>query len=150
MWANKDARVKGFTLIELMIVIAIIGILAAVAVPAYRDYVTRAQVSEALILGSGMKSILGDYGWNHAAWPTKFVGVNVVPNSSEVNVTLIGKYSEMSDTVTGTYPIGQITMTMTMGVAQGQTVFFETTDGAATWTCTPGTLNAKFRPNACK
>ncbi|WP_407705565.1 pilin [Acinetobacter haemolyticus] len=131
-----------------MIVIAIIGILAAVAVPAYRDYVTRAQVSEALILGSGMKSILGDYGWNHAAWPTKFVGVNVVPNSSEVNVTLIGKYSEMSDTVTGTYPIGQITMTM--GVAQGQTIFFETTDGAATWTCTPGTLNAKFRPNACK
>ncbi|NAR49819.1 prepilin-type N-terminal cleavage/methylation domain-containing protein [Acinetobacter haemolyticus] len=141
---------KGFTLIELMIVIAIIGILAAIAVPAYRDYITRAQVSEALILGSGMKSILGDYGWNHAAWPTKFVGVNVVPNSSEVNVTLIGKYSEMSDTVTGTYPIGQITMTMTMGVAQGQTIFFETTDGAATWTCTPGTLNAKFRPNACK
>ncbi|NAS02602.1 pilin [Acinetobacter haemolyticus] len=141
---------KGFTLIELMIVIAIIGILAAIAVPAYRDYITRAQVSEALILGSGMKSILGDYGWNHAAWPTKFVGVNVVPNSSEVNVTLIGKYSEMSDTVTGTYPIGQMTMTMTMGVAQGQTIFFETTDGAATWTCTPGTLNAKFRPNACK
>ena len=136
--------------IWLMIVIAIIGILAAIAVPAYKDYITRAQVSEALVLGSGMKSALGDYGWNHASWPTKFVGVNVVPNSNEVNVTLVGKYSEMSDTVTGVYPAGRITMTMTTGVANGQTIFFETTDGAATWTCTPGTLNTRFRPNACR
>ena len=141
---------KGFTLIELMIVVAIIGILAAIAVPAYQNYVTRAQVSEAIILGSGMKAALGDYGWNYAAWPTKFVGVNVVPNSNEVNVTLVGKYSEMSDTVTGVYPAGRITMTMTTGVANGQTIFFETTDGDATWTCTPGTLNTRFRPNACR
>ena len=141
---------KGFTLIELMIVVAIIGILAAIAVPAYKDYITRAQVSEAIMLGSGMKATLGDYGWNYAAWPTKLVNLNSTPSTNEINVNLVGKYSTMSDTVTGTYPNGYVTMTMTTGTASGQTIFFGTSDGAASWTCTPGTLNAKYRPNACR
>lgn len=141
---------QGFTLIELMIVVAIIGILAAVAVPAYQDYITRAQVSEAIVLGSGMKAALGDYGWTHAAWPTMLVNVNQAPQADEVSVNLQGKYSEMTSTVSGTYPSGHITMTMTYGKASGQTIFFETLDGAATWTCTPGTLSTKYRPNACK
>lgn len=141
---------KGFTLIELMIVVAIIGILAAIAVPAYQDYITRAQVAEAVYLGSGMKTTLSDYGWNHASWPTQFVEPTVAPLSGQINAVLVGKYSEMASTVTGAYPSGYITMTMTTGKASGQTIFFETADGAATWTCTPGTLNAKYRPNACR
>ncbi|MFW1857067.1 pilin [Acinetobacter defluvii] len=141
---------KGFTLIELMIVVAIIGILAAIAVPAYQIYITRGQVSEAIYLGSGMKATLSEYGWNHAAWPTQFVSPTVAATSGQVNATLVGKYSQMTSSVIGTYPSGYITMTMTVGQASGQTVFFETKDGAATWTCTPGTLNAKYRPNACR
>lgn len=141
---------KGFTLIELMIVVAIIGILAAIAVPAYQDYLTRAQVSEAIYLGSGMKSILSDYGWNNANWPNLLVSPTVTPLSGQVNATLMGKYTQMSSTVSGAYPSGQLTLTMTKGRASGQTIFFETTDGAATWTCTPGTLDAKYRPNACR
>jgi len=141
---------KGFTLIELMIVVAIVSILAAIAVPQYQNYITRAQVSEALVLGSGMKSALGDYGWNHASWPSKLVGINVTPAADEISVNLVGKYSEISDEIIGTYPNGEVTMTMTTGIANGQTILLQTTDGASTWTCTPGTLDAKFRPNACR
>ncbi|HGN6331476.1 TPA: pilin, partial [Neisseria gonorrhoeae] len=60
---------KGFTLIELMIVIAIVGILAAVALPAYQDYTARAQVSEAILLAEGQKSAVTEYYLNHGEWP---------------------------------------------------------------------------------
>ncbi|MBR7233112.1 pilin [Neisseria meningitidis] len=60
---------KGFTLIELMIVIAIVGILAAVALPAYQDYTARAQVSEAILLAEGQKSAVTEYYLNHGMWP---------------------------------------------------------------------------------
>ncbi|EPI8039724.1 pilin, partial [Neisseria gonorrhoeae] len=60
---------KGFTLIELMIVIAIVGILAAVALPAYQDYTARAQVSEAILLAEGQKSAVAGYCPNHGKWP---------------------------------------------------------------------------------
>ena len=65
----KRAIQKGFTLIELMIVVAIIGILAAVALPAYQDYTIRAQVTESMALASGMKTAVGDYFSASGAWP---------------------------------------------------------------------------------
>ncbi|HFA2477387.1 TPA: pilin, partial [Neisseria gonorrhoeae] len=78
---------KGFTLIELMIVIAIVGILAAVALPAYQDYTARAQVSEAILLAEGQKSAVAGYYLNNGKWPADN-GAAGVASASEIK----GKY----------------------------------------------------------
>ncbi len=62
---------QGFTLIELMIVVAIIGILAAIAIPAYQNYTIRAQVTEGLTLGDGWKTAISEYYANTGNWPTQ-------------------------------------------------------------------------------
>jgi len=62
---------KGFTLIELMIVVAIIGILAAIAIPAYQNYTIRAQVSEGMTLAGGWKAAIAEYYANNGTWPTQ-------------------------------------------------------------------------------
>ncbi|HFC5757957.1 TPA: prepilin-type N-terminal cleavage/methylation domain-containing protein, partial [Neisseria gonorrhoeae] len=78
---------KGFTLIELMIVIAIVGILAAVALPAYQDYTARAQVSEAILLAEGQKSAVTEYYLNNGIWPENNGEAGVASSSS-----IKGKY----------------------------------------------------------
>ncbi|EPI6222612.1 pilin [Neisseria gonorrhoeae] len=78
---------KGFTLIELMIVIAIVGILAAVALPAYQDYTARAQVSEAILLAEGQKSAVTEYYLNNGEWPEDNDKAGVASASK-----IIGKY----------------------------------------------------------
>ncbi|ENX4838068.1 pilin [Neisseria gonorrhoeae] len=78
---------KGFTLIELMIVIAIVGILAAVALPAYQDYTARAQVSEAILLAEGQKSAVTEYYLNHGEWPKDNTSAGVA-SASDIK----GKY----------------------------------------------------------
>jgi type IV pilus assembly protein PilA len=83
---------KGFTLIELMIVVAIIGILAAIAIPAYQNYTIRAQVTEGLTLGDGWKTAISEYYANTGNWPTQ---ANLTGSAAS-----IGKY-EQSVTVVG-------------------------------------------------
>ena len=68
---------QGFTLIELMIVVAIIGVLAAIAIPAYQDYTIRAQVSEGLTLASGAKVAVEDYYAQHGDWPNNNAAAGV-------------------------------------------------------------------------
>ncbi|CWN41775.1 pilin [Neisseria meningitidis] len=79
---------KGFTLIELMIVIAIVGILAAVALPAYQDYTARAQVSEAILLAEGQKSAVTEYYLNHGEWPGDNNSAGVASSATDIK----GKY----------------------------------------------------------
>ncbi|CWM95278.1 pilin [Neisseria meningitidis] len=88
---------KGFTLIELMIVIAIVGILAAVALPAYQDYTARAQVSEAILLAEGQKSAVTEYYLNHGEWPANNSSAGVATSASDIK----GKYVEKVEVAKG-------------------------------------------------
>ncbi|HGG9586348.1 TPA: pilin [Neisseria meningitidis] len=87
---------KGFTLIELMIVIAIVGILAAVALPAYQDYTARAQVSEAILLAEGQKSAVTEYYLNHGIWPGDNNSAGVATSTD-----IKGKYVEKVEVKNG-------------------------------------------------
>ncbi|HHO0646319.1 TPA: pilin [Neisseria meningitidis] len=87
---------KGFTLIELMIVIAIVGILAAVALPAYQDYTARAQVSEAILLAEGQKSAVTEYYLNHGEWPANNSSAGVA-SSADIK----GKYVQKVEVKNG-------------------------------------------------
>ncbi|HEZ3542506.1 TPA: pilin [Neisseria meningitidis] len=88
---------KGFTLIELMIVIAIVGILAAVALPAYQDYTARAQVSEAILLAEGQKSAVTEYYLNHGKWPGGNSDAGVASSPSDIK----GKYVQSVEVKNG-------------------------------------------------
>lgn len=157
---DKNIAQQGFTLIELMIVVAIIGILAAVAIPAYQDYITRAQIAEALGLGTGLKSQLGEYGNERNVWPT-LVPLSASASAGEINATLVGRYSTVSPNIGGTFPTGTMSITMTTGKASGGVLAFVTIDGGKTWACgeaslggadaaPASTIESKYLPNACK
>lgn len=141
---------QGFTLIELMIVVAIIGILAAVAIPAYQDYIARAQVSEAVSLLSAGKAAMAEHFTDHGYWPS---------DASEVMGSTTGKYTAtvavLSSTTTGSLTL-EATMKSTQVNAQitSGTLILATTDGGRIWTCTSAgstsALAAKFLPSACR
>ncbi len=92
---------KGFTLIELMIVIAIVGILAAVALPAYQDYTARAQVSEAILLAEGQKSAVTEYYLNHGEWPANNSSAGVA-SSTDIKGKYVQKVEVKNGVVTAT------------------------------------------------
>ncbi|EMT6994306.1 pilin, partial [Neisseria gonorrhoeae] len=93
---------KGFTLIELMIVIAIVGILAAVALPAYQDYTARAQVSEAILLAEGQKSAVTEYYLNNGEWPENNGDAGVASPPTDIKGKYVKEVEVKNGVVTAT------------------------------------------------
>lgn len=140
---------QGFTLIELMIVVAIIGILAAIAIPAYQDYTIRTKISEVMVIGSAAKTTTSEYYLSSGGMPatTGQAGVNTNPAQSSYLNTI---------TFTTTTTTASITYTLTGlnagNAPDGQTITFVGTGNVngVQWTCTDGTADDKYKPANCR
>lgn len=132
---------KGFTLIELMIVVAIVGILAAIAIPAYQDYTIRARVTEGLNLASSAKLAVSETAITNNALPATQAATGYVAPAATPNVAsiAIGAGGVITITYTAAAGGGTIIMTPTLQA-----------NGDVTWVCTGGSLLAKYRPASCR
>ena len=138
---------QGFTLIELMIVVAIIGILAAVAIPAYQDYTARAQMSEAMTLASGLKTAVTETWADGGSLPSSNAAAGAAASTSisgnYVASVAISGAGLITATMQGTgsvaAPIASGTLTLTP----------VTSAGSITWSCSSG-LGDQYLPSACR
>lgn len=139
----KTQMQKGFTLIELMIVVAIIGILAAIALPAYQDYTTRAKVSEVILMGSPAKLAVSE--------TVSSIGGLASLTSANSGYTFPGATKYVSG-VTITDATGVVTVTSSIPGATGNVTFTPAVVGSTgqlTWTC-GGSIADKFLPAECR
>ncbi|HGP4561070.1 TPA: pilin [Neisseria meningitidis] len=136
---------KGFTLIELMIVIAIVGILAAVALPAYQDYTARAQVSEAILLAEGQKSAVTEYYLNHGEWPGNNTSAGVASSS-----TIKGKYVEKVEVKNGVVTATMLSSGVNKEIkGRKLSLWAKRQAGSVKWFCgQPVTRNAAAKDDA--
>ena len=133
---------KGFTLIELMIVVAIIGILAAVALPAYQDYTVRAKVSELMLAASGVRTGISE---KFQTDPS-----NTISAGAGVTIPVVGKIVTASVTDAGTVTVTGSTLSTSVGQAVSVTMTpsYNTSTGTITWACV-GTPS-KYLPATCR
>ena len=135
---------KGFTLIELMIVVAIIAILAAIAIPAYQDYTIRAQISDGLSLASGSKTAVAEYYQNRGAFPTDDSAAGVAASGS-IQGNFVTQTAIASGLITVTYG------NQANAKISGSTVDLSPTDrgGSMEWDCSSAIAD-RYLPTQCR
>jgi type IV pilus assembly protein PilA len=145
---------QGFTLIELMIVVAIIGILAAIAIPAYQDYTIRAQVSEGISLASGAKTAIAEFYQNNGDMPADNAVAGI-----EAAGTIFGKYVNTVTVTRVDANTANITVLFARDAndnliaqqgANGLQLQGVGAAGSVSWSCLGSTIPAKWLPSACR
>lgn len=154
MKLSRRVNHAGFTLIELMIVVAIVGILAAVAIPAYQDYTIRARVSEGMVLASGAKTtVVENYlngvaslasGWTSPGATSNVTSIEVDNGTGEIKIT----YSTLVASSTGSNSTIILSPKSSTASLSGATTVGSA--GVINWICTAGTLASKYYPASCR
>jgi type IV pilus assembly protein PilA len=138
---------KGFTLIELMIVVAIIAILAAIAISQYQDYVIRSQVSEGSALADGVKTAMAEYYQNHSTWPSTNASAGLATASSisgsyvsSVDVSTQGKIQAAYGGPKANAKIGTSSILIFSAITHA---------GSIEWRCKRNNIPSKWTPSSC-
>jgi type IV pilus assembly protein PilA len=145
----KQKVQQGFTLIELMIVVAIIGILAAVAIPAYQDYTVRAKIAEGLSLGASAKTAVSEFWASEGRMPGSNASVGLPTDTSIVGNAI----SSVGVGGSGVITITTVAAASGLPAEAASMTYTLTPVGAAggiTWTCAQGTLPNKYLPSECR